>query len=883
MQITCFPLHTMMSRLPAIRGFFLLFIVFLLLPPKRASSQCIPRSNSYYGEMLPNNGCASFASYGPFGPGEYFRMPVLNGASYTISTCGNSIDTQITGYQGTNTTTPIFYNDDNGVDCAGLQASITYVPNFTDYIRPNVNQFNCLPGGTSSVTVKVRQNNNLSITSSASDMCQGQTRNLTATPAAVGSAVTGSGDLGTFTGTGVAGAVFTAPVPAGNSANYTITYTFGYCSATQAIAVYKTPSTSNAGSNQTICATTTNLAGNNPGAGTGTWTKISGPGSISSPTSNTTAVTGLSSAMPTVFRWTISNGPCTASTDDVQITVIANPTASNAGPNQTICANNTTLAGNSPTVGSGQWSLIGGSGTITSPTLPNSTVTSLGAGVNTFRWTISNGICTPSTDDVTITVDAAPTTSVAGPNQSICDTFSVFAGNSPSVGSGAWALIIGSGTPTSVGNPLSPVIALGIGSNQFTWTITNGVCAASKDTVEIFVKVPPTAPTVTGNTTLCAGQFTTLTASSGTSSPAFAWYDSLSGGTQLATGVNFTTLPLFATTTIFAEVTSGTTNCESPRLPVTIIVNPLPIVSAGNDTALCSGNPVCFAATAGFVSYLWSNGDTANSTCPSAAGTQIVTVTDTNSCQASDTVNLTYWSLPLVDLGNDTVFCTGNNLTLDAGSGGFSYAWSTGAGTQTISVVTPGNYFVQVMDTNGCTSSDTVNVSQAAKPVTAFAIDSSGCPVLDFSDNTAGNPGTWSWNFGDGQNSTVQNPTHDYTFSGNGSYTVVLVTGNACGMDSLSVNISINCIVGSEPMQISEQVKLYPNPSDGNFSVSVSGVRRKMELLMIDKAGREVHSVTIREKGDLIIPFELSELASGSYIMKIRIDEREMTRKVVLW
>ena len=88
------------------------------------------------------------------------------------------------------------------------------------------------------------------------------------------------------------------------------------------------------------------------------------------------------------------------------VTVTPPPTTSNAGSPQNISVDNTSLAGNTPSVGTGTWTLESGSGSITSPNSPTSTVTGLGAGANVFRWTISNPPCTDSWSEVTITYNA---------------------------------------------------------------------------------------------------------------------------------------------------------------------------------------------------------------------------------------------------------------------------------------------------------------------------------------------------------------------------------------------------------------------------------------------------------------------------------------------
>src|SRR5204863_9492429 len=120
--------------------------------------------------------------------------------------------------------------------------------------------------------------------------------------------------------------------------------------------------------------------------GTVVWTLACGSGTISTPTSPTSTVTGLLS-LPDALPISISNGTCAPSADDVIITSAAAPTVANAGPDQTVCGPNATLAGNTAVSGNGVWTLASGSGTITTPTSPTSTVTGLGAGANTFRWT----------------------------------------------------------------------------------------------------------------------------------------------------------------------------------------------------------------------------------------------------------------------------------------------------------------------------------------------------------------------------------------------------------------------------------------------------------------------------------------------------------------
>lgn len=93
-----------------------------------------------------------------------------------------------------------------------------------------------------------------------------------------------------------------------------------------------------------------------------------------------------------------------------------------------------------------------------------------------------------------------------------------------------------------------------------------------------------------------------------------------------------------------------------------------------------------------------------------------VTATDTSGISATDSVFITVFDIPIVELGADTSFCPDIVWTLDAGNEGANYLWSTGETTQTISVDTTGlgygvhNFTVEVTNQNGCAVSDEINL-----------------------------------------------------------------------------------------------------------------------------------------------------------------------------
>ncbi|MFA4851831.1 MAG: gliding motility-associated C-terminal domain-containing protein [Bacteroidales bacterium] len=136
------------------------------------------------------------------------------------------------------------------------------------------------------------------------------------------------------------------------------------------------------------------------------------------------------------------------------------------------------------------------------------------------------------------------------------------------------------------------------------------------------------------------------------------------------------------------------------------------IVSLGNDTTLCSGNSLILNAGNPVSSYLWSTGDTTQIISVSASGNYWVFVTN-GSCSGKDTINVSFVSVPVVSLGNDTVLCPDASISLNAGNSVASYLWSTGAVTQSIIVFNPGTYWVKVTIGN-CVGADTINISKVS-------------------------------------------------------------------------------------------------------------------------------------------------------------------------
>jgi gliding motility-associated-like protein len=249
----------------------------------------------------------------------------------------------------------------------------------------------------------------------------------------------------------------------------------------------------NAGPDIAFCGLTATLSGLTPTVGTGTWVPVSAAPAVNSPNNPTSSI-NFGGFGTYTYIWYVGYASCPNESDTVNVTLYNLPTPANVAADQTICAAGSTISANTPTIGTGTWSVTAGSGTITSPTSTISPVTGLSIGMNSFEWIISNGVCPPSTATLTIQVDDNPSAPLAGVDQRICiaSTTSLNA-SLPAVGTGTWSVITG---PSSVATPttnISAVSGFNVGTNTYQWMVSNGVCPAKADTMNIFVDDLPSA------------------------------------------------------------------------------------------------------------------------------------------------------------------------------------------------------------------------------------------------------------------------------------------------------------------------------------------------------------------------------------------------------
>ncbi|MBS4064108.1 MAG: T9SS type A sorting domain-containing protein [Chitinophagaceae bacterium] len=143
-------------------------------------------------------------------------------------------------------------------------------------------------------------------------------------------------------------------------------------------------------------------------------------------------------------------------------------------------------------------------------------------------------------------------------------------------------------------------------------------------------------------------------------------------------------------------------------------------------TATASGsNNVCFNGAIGSASvlaaggtapytYLWSNGATTDEISNLTAGVYNVTVTDANGCTTTAYYEVTQPTLLTASINNSSTACSNiATVTANGGTPGYSYLWSNGSTSATISGVPAGTYSVTFTDANGCTATASINLTVA--------------------------------------------------------------------------------------------------------------------------------------------------------------------------
>jgi|GEM_PF-818488 len=322
-------------------------------------------------------------------------------------------------------------------------------------------------------------------------------------------------------------------------------------------------------------------------------------------------------------------------------------------------------------------------------------------------------------------------------------------------------------------------------TTTYTVTITTADNCTASDEVTVFVNPNPTAD-AGDDVSVCEGETVTLTASGGVS---YNWMP----GNVSAESI---TVSDAGTYTVTVTDENGCTDTDS----VEVSFNDNPDVDGGDDVEICEGETATLTAS-GADSYTWMlNGEevgTGASIEVDEAGTYIVMGESAEGCDGSDEVEVTVNPNPTANAGADVEICEGDEATLTAsgaGAGG-SYQWVDGPASASWTVSEAGTYTVTVTDANGCTDTDSVNVTfNDDEPPFAEAGPSEEVCGLVATMNAfelqAGTTGEWIYFAGGLTFSDVTDPNATVTADDFGVYVLTWVVSSECGQSSDQVTIT---------------------------------------------------------------------------------------------
>ncbi|MBS1594264.1 MAG: T9SS type A sorting domain-containing protein [Bacteroidetes bacterium] len=679
---------------------------------------------------------------------------ICQGSGVTLTASGGSLGTGANYQWGTGTVV--------GTNPIGGATSISYTPtpsSTTSYWVSVTGPSPCNGAGGTYTTVNVNTPSTAptGISGGGGTICQGSGVTLTATGGSLGTGANYQWGTGSVVGTSpIAGATSVSYTPTPSSTtSYWVSVTgpspcngAGGVTTTVNVNTPSTAPTGISGGGGTICqgsGVTLTATGGSLGTGANyQW----GTGAVvgTNPIAGATSISYTPTPSSTTTYWVSVTGPspCNGAggvTTTVNVNTPSTAPTGISGGGGTICqGSGVTLTATGGSLGTGanyQW----GTGSVvgTSPIAGATSVSYTPTPSSTTSYWVS--VTGPSpcngaggvTTTVNVNTPSSAVTGISGGGGTICQGNSVtLTATGGSLGTGAnyqW------GTGAVVGtNPIGGATSISYtptpSSTTTYWVSVTGPSpcnGAGGVTTTVNVNTPSTAPTgISGTTTICQGNSTTLTATGGSlgTGANYQWGTGSVVGTNPiggATSVSYTPTPS-STTSYWVSVTGPSPCNGAGGVTTTVNVNTpstAPTGISGGGGTICQGNSVTLTATGGSLgtgaTYQWGTGGTVG-TSPIAGATSVsytptpssttsywVSVTGAAPCGspaggATTTVNVNTPSTAPTGISGTTTICSGASTTLTATGGslgtGANYQWGTGTvvGTNPIAGATSVSY-----------------------------------------------------------------------------------------------------------------------------------------------------------------------------------------------
>ncbi len=434
---------------------------------------------------------------------------------------------------------------------------------------------------------------------------------------------------------------------------------------------------------------------------------------------------------------------------------------------------------------------------------------------------------------------------------------------------------------------------IGKGSYYTIATDSNG----NKATSQVFVVTEPQVlnNVLTADYTLC-GDFNdwtiNATPSGGTLPYTYIW----NTGAQTATIKNVP--PGYYSVKVTDKHGCSITKDMTIKAPVHLAAAEkikIPTCYAGSDatiTVTASGGKAPYT-------YLWNTGETSNVLSNASAGNYSVTVTDIKGCIINHTYTIVNPPKDIINIGEDVTLCFDQTLTINAtiNDDKATYAWTSDKGFKSnkaiVTVSQPANYTVVVTNKLGCEATDTIKISSQNTPISAeFAVSSQVFKNEKFIIVDISNPDADEIEWVIPENATVISKNKDFaeiSFSQAGEYDITLNTkkGNCTAFQTKQVLVTEGEYEENNPDEEALKkfdLKIYPNPSKGAFTVDVLLDKVMPAHVKVYNLSNNllIDSKTQEGKDNYLFNFSLNGLPSGVYFVLFESQQGSKLRKIII-
>lgn len=811
---------------PFIAGLALLLLLFAA--PNNLLAQCswTGQGTTYFLSQPTRIPCGSFSPNQSAGSGTYNYFYAYNGINYTISTCGSSFDTQLSIYDENPGWTSRAYNDDNGPDCTGNNASLTWTSTYTGNHIAIVNRFNCQQHDFTGVSAVLKMRENLAAapgtpTGGGSFCATSATLTRSGAPGTgyiwywqntSGGTNTGLGSGATFTAT-ASGTYYVRPLSSNGC--------WGNQSAGVAVTLNSTPGAPTVGGGGTFCTNGSVTITGSSGAGTVYYQGTNASGTATNLGVGSAAVTSTG----TYYFRVLTGAGCWGPAAGVSVTINPVPAAVSVNGGTTQCGGSVTLTATGGSGGTIYWQGTTSGGTSTATASTSQSVTS--SGTYFFNSRSAAG-CWGTQGSASVTINPIPGSVTVSGGGTFCGGTATITATGGSGGTIYYQGTDPNGTSTATG---ASTTVSSTGTYYFRSLSPQGCWGPAGNTVVIINPVPAVV-SVSGGGSFCGGT-ATLTASGGAGGTIY-YQGTTSGG--FTTALGSTPQTVSASGTYYFRSFNG--NCWGPEGSATVTINSVPadVTVSGGGTFCTNGSQTLTASGGGGGTVYWqgttSNGTStataATSQSVSSSGTYYFRSRSAAGCWGNQGVaTITINPIPAaVTVSGGGTGCNGQaTLTASGGSGGTIY-WqnTTSGGTSTATpattrnVTSSGTYYFRSFSGNcwGPEGSATVSIVSTINLTTGGGTTQSTCGA---SNGTAcisasgGNPPyTYAWSGGGSTSCKSGVPS--------GNYTVTVTDNSGCTATS-SVNVTD---AGSPVATITTQTNVSCfGGNNGSATVSISG------------------------------------------------------------